>query len=155
RVSGAGTAQEGQDADHRAVSAAAEREHGRRRRGEDDSLNGGITNGKCRMPNAECAKAPVSARKSPDTDYNGRRARAMQMKLMAASVFAVTLAGSLGAVQSLPDLTGADAPANGVWLDTLDYSGADVGRSLPPGKTTRNMPIKIGGATYQHGSAVT
>ena len=39
RVSGAGGADEGQDADHRAVSAAAEREHGRRRRGEDDSLN--------------------------------------------------------------------------------------------------------------------
>ena len=77
------------------------------------------------------------------------------MRLMAVSGFAVVLAGSLGAVQNPPDLTGADAPANGVWLDTLDYSGAYVGRSLRPGKTTRNMPITIGGATYQHGLGVT
>ena len=76
------------------------------------------------------------------------------MRLMAVSGFAVVLAGSLGAVQNPPDLTGADAPAYGVWLDTLDYSGAYVGRSLRPGKTTRNMPITIGGATYQHGLGV-
>jgi alpha-galactosidase len=79
----------------------------------------------------------------------------MTMRMMAACVVAVAVAASLAAIQNLPDLTGADAPANGVWLDTLDYAGAYVGRSIRPGKSTRNTPIAVAGAAYQHGLGVT
>src|SRR3989442_14695202 len=75
---------------------------------------------------------------------------------MRATTFAIfgamILAVSPIAAES-PALQGADAPPNGVWVDSLDLSKAMIRRPRAPrGQTTPPAPLvfKLGGVVYQH-----
>ncbi|HEX5475340.1 MAG TPA: NPCBM/NEW2 domain-containing protein [Vicinamibacterales bacterium] len=72
------------------------------------------------------------------------------------AVLVVAAAGGAATLarQQTPNLQGANAPANGVWLDSLDYTGAIAGRAPKPGRTLRDNPTTLGGAVYQHGLGV-
>jgi alpha-galactosidase len=70
-------------------------------------------------------------------------------------VASLLVAGSvLLAQQPVPDITGAEPPPNGVWLDSLDLSKMVQRRGTPQkGKSGArgNPPLKLGGITYAHG----
>ncbi len=56
------------------------------------------------------------------------------------------------AAQSDADLQAADAPANAVWLETLDISQMTTGWNSPgAGKSADNHPLTLNGAIYPHG----
>ncbi len=54
--------------------------------------------------------------------------------------------------QDLPILTGDAAPANSIWLDSLDLSKIEQGWGNPhAGRSVDNNPIKIHGVSFVHG----
>src|SRR6185437_2177059 len=78
-----------------------------------------------------------------------------QFFLAAACAFglaAVVIHPTLSA-QDAEALQKADAPANGIWLDSLDLTNATIRRPRQGrGQTTPTpIAIKLGGATYAHG----
>ena len=77
-------------------------------------------------------------------------------RLRFATAAALTLAVSLplaGARQDAAALQGADPPANGIWVDSLDLSKTPIRRPRGQrGQTTPPPPLtfRLGGATYAH-----
>src|SRR5262245_10102070 len=75
------------------------------------------------------------------------------VRLLPAAALAVVLAAPLyGARQDASSLQGADPPANGVWLDSLDLSKVQL-RPAPRGQRGQPPPpltFKLGGVTYPH-----
>jgi alpha-galactosidase len=67
-------------------------------------------------------------------------------------VFLSTGHSSICSAQSSDDLTGASAPANSIWLDSLDISRfqQDYGDSHA-GKSSMDRPLTLNGIVYQHG----
>jgi alpha-galactosidase len=83
----------------------------------------------------------------------------MKSSLVTVAVAVVLLAGTTGA-QDAVAIRGAEAPANGVWLDSLDLSKMVQRRGTPRvGKSGAGggrgnqtaPPLKLGGVTYEHG----
>jgi hypothetical protein len=79
-----------------------------------------------------------------------------RFRLASASVLALALAapvvGTSG--QDLAALQAADAPPNGIWIDSLDLSKAPIRRPRGQrGQTTPPSPlvIKLAGIVYPHG----
>src|SRR5262245_9894017 len=75
------------------------------------------------------------------------------VRLLSAAALAVVLAVPLsGARQDAQSLQGADPPANGIWLDSLDLSKVQL-RPGPRGQRGQPPPpmtFKLGGVTYPH-----
>ena len=80
-----------------------------------------------------------------------------QTTVYRALVVAACLAWSLtmgrpAVAAETPDFKAADAPANAVWLDSLDLSKVDQGWGDPQGgKSVDKNSLKLKGVTYPHG----
>ena len=78
-------------------------------------------------------------------------------RLLSAVVLATAIAVPLnGLHQDAASLQGADPPANGVWIDSLDLTGAPIRRPCG-GRGAASPPpplvFTLGGATYALGAA--
>jgi alpha-galactosidase len=74
-------------------------------------------------------------------------------RFLFASALAVALATPLAGRQDAAALQGSDPPANGIWVDSLDLTGAAIRRGgRQRGSTTPPPPLvyRLGGATYPH-----
>src|SRR5439155_8696450 len=76
------------------------------------------------------------------------------MKLMMCAAAIAALVGMVPAAkQDATTLQKADAPPNGVWLDSLDLSSAPIRRGRGQRGSTTPLPplvFKLGGVTYLH-----
>ena len=67
-------------------------------------------------------------------------------------VSAWSFLASAGAQQDLPIFTRDAAPANSIWLDSLDLSKIEQGWGNPhAGGSVDNNPLKIHGVSFVHG----
>lgn len=73
--------------------------------------------------------------------------------LLAAAGLAWSLgAGTPAVAEEAPDFKATNAPANAVWLDSLDLNKVNQGWGEPRGgKSVDNHPLKLKGVTYPHG----
>lgn len=65
---------------------------------------------------------------------------------------ALLVCGSVVFAQTASDITGANPPANGIWVDSLDLSKISQGWSTPKvGKSLDGNPMTLKGVVYKHG----
>lgn len=76
----------------------------------------------------------------------------MSRRLMVPALLLVWAATSYAGDPDVLTLRGKDAPANAIWLDSLDLRGVDqdVG-TAQAGRSVSGSPMRINGASYQHG----
>jgi alpha-galactosidase len=61
---------------------------------------------------------------------------------------------SLRAAQDAASLRAIDAPANSIWVDSLDLGQMSAGRRGKPGQSAHNTPITLDAQVYPHGLGV-
>src|SRR5881396_913188 len=74
-------------------------------------------------------------------------------RLVLASAAALALATPVTGRQDPPSLQGADPPANGVWVDSLDLTNVAIRRGRGQRGSMAPPPplvFKLGGSTYPH-----